>query len=118
MPLSVLVGQPFDCAAIVADEYGPSCAPVRSRDGRPIDCVQVMQRILIELDPNGGWTIRAGAGPFVRVRVATRYVAECLAREQAHGPEAEIVIHDAYHRVLDARPAGAPPVRDTALEKP
>jgi hypothetical protein len=77
-----------------------------------------MQRILIELDPSGGWTIHAGNGPDLRVRVATRHVAECLAREHAQDPEAEIVIHDAYHRVLDARPAGAPPVGGTALEEP
>ena len=67
-----------------------------------------MERIVIEMDPAGGWTVRVpGTGPN-RLRASSRHVAERLAREQlTHVRAREIVVRDAYHRVLPRERAGS-----------
>lgn len=64
-----------------------------------------MRRIVVECDPAGGWNVRVPGEGRDPIRAATRHAAEGLAREhQARVRAREIVVRDAYHRVLGIRP--------------
>lgn len=62
-----------------------------------------MEQIVIEMDPAGGWNIRV-PGRTAPLRAATRRVADRLAHEQQRTLcGGEIIVRDAYHRVIRDR---------------
>ena len=60
-----------------------------------------MPTIVIEPDRGGTWHVRLPGDPPRDFRFATRVVAESIARDQATRSDLEVVVRDAYHRVLD-----------------
>jgi hypothetical protein len=66
-----------------------------------------MEQIVIELNPAGGWNIRI-PGRNAPLRAASRRVAHRLAREQQRARRGgEIIVRDAYHRVMRDRHGAA-----------
>ncbi|MEA2294557.1 MAG: hypothetical protein QOE86_2196 [Solirubrobacteraceae bacterium] len=65
--------------------------------------------LLIVIEPTrfGSWEVSLPGDPPRRFRFATRVVAESMAREQATHIAADVVVRDAYHRVVGGQRHGA-----------
>ena len=57
--------------------------------------------VRVDIDPRGGWQVRLpGKRP---IRCATRAEAETTARRGCPGGASELLVRDAYGRVMDRR---------------